>query len=326
MKSKIILAIITISLLSVHYNRIVHATVMDKHKEYKLNTFAIFALGGTIKDYHKGNQKAWQGRVVSSAVGNLFCKIGGLKAENGKINLNEFASIIGWYGVFWLALTFFTIIILTKNRLFFILIVFAALQFSWLPCAENLFQPWDGPELFFWMLILLLNTTKHKRHILWLIPVATAFKESSAVLSILILFWCDRPLKKRIETFIIVCVISFVVKLVIDISAGCDIPFFTMPTHYPGQACRTGHYWLADRNLWLLFQINMQYVLFAAAGLPIILFMFPGNMDYKIIGIVYFASIFAFCSLTESRLFNEYIALFVAVVKRSSIKQLTGNV
>lgn len=220
------------------------------------------------------------------------------------------ADAIAMDAVIWLLFTFLAVIFLSKNPFLFILGIGAALQYAWCPASESQVNPWDMPTLFFWTLILLVNNTKKKKLILILIPIAAFYKEIVAVLSILILFWDDTPIKKRILLFITIGVSCVLVKIGCSWIGGSDSLLGNQSYHYEHK-CRTGEYWILHRNFNCLFRgMNFNPVYFAMAGLWLPLFLLPIEQKYKIIALVYIGTVFIPGNITEARLWQELIPVF----------------
>lgn len=311
-KKYILLSVIALSITSVQYHRIRSAVLTGPHPEYKINSFFSFSNG--IQCFKDNQKYFWKARVFSCLNSGLFARINGIKHSN-KQHI-RFANVIAADQCIWLLMAFAAIIVLSKKPLLFLLGTGIALQYSWLPMSEGQINPWDMPSLFWWTLVLLINSTKYKRAILYLIPAGALYKEIIAVLSILVLFWEDYPFKRRVVLFFCLALSCVSIKIIQGFIGGCPVlgnqsfKFDYVP-ELQRHVCRTGETYIWQRNLHALgWWRNFNPIYFSITGLWIGLFLLPIPWMYRIIAMVYFSTVFVPGNITEARLWHELIPVF----------------
>lgn len=306
MKTKIFLLFVAISLTSIQYHNIRKAVITGPHLEYKINSF-ISPIAG-IKTFRAVQKYFWKARVFSCYSSSITCRLFGLKySQRQPIKIGD---AIATDQCIWLFGTFLLIIFFSKNPLLLLFGVFAALQYSWLPMSEAQINPWDMPSIFFWTLVLFVARTKHKRAILFIIPIAALYKEIIAVTSILILIWTEVPLKRRILLFVVIGSLCVAIKMIGGYIGGCEYLLGNQSFHYE-TVCRTGEYYIAHRNFHSLFWwSNFNTVYFSIAGVWIGLFILPIDWRYRSMAIIYFCTVFIPGNITEGRLWNEIAICF----------------
>lgn len=308
------LFIVAIGITAVQYHNVKracssHDPAHGINLQHKLNNFYFYA---TDKDkYDKEQAYFWKGRVFSIWAASMFVSNRGNIIYNNKIDIESFSNSVASYHAFWVFITLVLLLILSKKKLLNMLIIGVALSYSWLPMAEYQVFPWDGPTLFFWLLILLINETRYKKSILFLIPIASIFKETSGVLCLLILFWDDVPIKQRVVMGVVVGLSVIAVKIGCDIAGGAEKLLGNQSYHYETK-CRTGEYWIVHRNINQLFKWNnFNPVYLSLCGMWTGIFLLPMHIKYKLIAGSYLAIIFIPCVITEARLWNELIPVFI---------------
>lgn len=311
-RKNILLLMIALSLTSVQYHRIRGAVLTGPHPEYKIHDFLSLTKG--LKCFKENVPYFHRARVVACLHSSIVCRIFGLKHSN-KQHI-RFANVIAFDQCVWYFLMFAAIISFSRKPLFFLLGAGAALQYAWLPMAEGQVTPWDGPSLFWWTLVLLINETKYRKSIVYLIPIGAMYKEIIAVLAILILFWDDRSVKSRLILFGVVGCCSVFIKMVQGLIGGCNALgnqsfHFDWNEKAGDYVCRTGEKWIWQRNLHsLAWWRNFNPIYFSVAGVWAGLFLLPIPWKYRIIAIVYCGTVFIPGNITEARLWHELIPVF----------------
>ena len=220
------------------------------------------------------------------------------------------------YHTAWYIGTVLLLFLFYKNPLVYLFGMGALVMYSFTPAAEYLIFPWDGPELFFWTLILMANSTKYRKHILWLIPLSIGFKETTILCCILPLFW-KTTWQKKWRYAIIAGGASVAAKAACDIISGNPIPFFSMKTAYDATNRYGHHFFFAQNFHWLtLHPFNSVWV--AAALMPLI--MIFAKREHVVLTLLYIPFLFAFCSINEYRLFNILIPLFFIGVSQAGLE------
>lgn len=311
-KTYIFLIIVASSLTSVNYHRIRHCVLEGPHPEYKVNSF--LSLASNFDTFKQHQKYYWKARIFSCLNSGLFARIFGLR--HGYKQPAWFCNVIAADCCIWLFLTFLCIIIFSHNPLLMILGTGAALQYSFLPLSEGQINPWDMQSLFWWYLVLLVNNTKYKHYIVYMIPVGALYKEIIVILSILILFWDDYSFKRRVFVFFIVSGIGIAFKIIQGCLAGCNI-IGNQSFRYDYNAvvkdyvCRTGEKYIWQRNLHsLLWWRNFNPIYFSIAGLWLGFILLPIPTPYRVIALVYCCTVFIPGNTTEGRLWHELIPVF----------------
>ena len=143
--------------------------------------------------------KAWQPRILGRMLGSLFTKPADKFRGNEK--RAEFIHLVGVYVAFWLGLTFLLYLgFLGKDALIPILGTYAAVAFVYTPAINDRVYPWDMPMLFFFSLFVCLLIKEKLPYFILIIPIATLFRESVAVLVPAYLF-LSGSIRKRLFLF-----------------------------------------------------------------------------------------------------------------------------
>lgn len=329
MKNKIAILIIVASLCSVYYHNVKMAVVHGPHLEYKVTSYLNPQFG--LKTMNNDQKYFWKGRIISCSIAGMFCYLSGSDAvkfyeaqkkfisNKNQENYNKYVveiiklgTAIGAFSATVLFITLLVIVLYAKNPLFFIFGFCAALQYAWLPMSEGQVNPWDQFAILSWLIILLVDQSKHRMQILWMIPLFSALKETTIVLSVLILFWGNVPIKKRIGLFLLSCGATVLIKVALSYIGGSGHILTNQSWHYETK-CRTGEYWIIERNFHSLgWWSDFNPIYFSISGLWAALFLMPVPVKYKAIGAVYLVSIFGILpgNTTEGRLWQELIPLF----------------
>jgi hypothetical protein len=298
---------VAVSLSVCQYHFSVNAVLTGKHIEYKVKTFT--SLLGGMKIYKENVYTPWRARILSSGCGALWFKA----MNNGmECTTKKFASIVAGYNAMWLFLCFVAIIFLARDRMLWLFGLFAGMMYQWTPAAYGFIHPWDGPAVFFWVLIALLSTVRYKKILPWVIIAGMLFKETVIVAAIIPLFW-NIPLKERIKKFLFIGLSCAAIKIAIDLFVGNSIPFFTMQTKFDFPSY-TGHLYLIPHNWTLLTSWNMNNPIFCCGGLLATLFLLPNKgmvLCYKTIALVFTVFIFCVAVISEFRVWHEMIPLYL---------------
>lgn len=336
MKFKIALIFISISLCSVHYHDVKRSVMYGPHLEFKSTSYLDMQKGIEYRNQHQ--KYFWAGRIVSEYAASMWCYLSGSHANkfySAQKNYNEkrcaetqmaylqqidrLSNSIAGYSAAVLFISFLIIIFYSKRPLLFVFGMSAALQYAWLPMAEQQVNPWDQLALLSWIIILMLESSKYKKHIVWVIPLLSLLKETTAVLSILILFWDDVALKDRIRMFALSLGLSVVAKCVTSYMGGSRSALTNQSWQYDynpklgRNGCRTGERWIFERNLNSLgWWSNFNHVAFSVAGTWVATLLLPIKKSYKALTISYLLSIFIILpgNITEARLWQELIPVF----------------
>lgn len=309
---KIFLVFVALSLTSVQYHRVRHIVLQGPHPEYKVNSYLSLTKG--LKCFRDNVPYFHRARVIACYHSSMICKAFGLKHSNKQPA--TYADVIALDYCVWVFAMFIVIIVLSRNPFVLIFGTAAAMQYSFMPMSEGQVSPWDMPSLFWWFLVLLINETKYKKTIIYLIPIGALYKEIIVVLSILILFWNDQPIKRRVILFFIVSGIGVGFKMVQGIVGGCSVlgnqsfRYDYNPIH-KSYACRTGETYIFVRNLHSMFWwSNFNPIWFSIGGLWLGIILLPLPAKFRVIAAVYFFTVFIPGNITEGRLWHELIPVF----------------
>lgn len=312
----LILIFIAVSLCVSQYYFSKRAVITGQNIEYKIATFSSLLYG--VDNYKMAVDYAWRSRILSTGAATLFILFKNPR-KTRDVGLEEFSSWIATYNALWLAGCFLLIIGLSKKPLLWIFGLFGAMMYAWTPTAQSLLFPWDGPSLFFWVLISFMAMHKYRYAVFVIVPLAMGFKETAIVAAIIPLFWRDLPLKSRILKFGMLLVCCVIIKITIDVLLGNPIPFFTMETHFEYRN-KVGYYSLIEHNIHMLFfKAGLNNPYFINGGVLIALFLLSyrrGVWMYKSMALG-FCSIIMICGVVnEARIFHELIPLFFISIER----------
>jgi hypothetical protein len=321
MNNRIMLSLFVISLTATFFCFSRQAVCLNNEMQFQFKTQCFLSLdAGGFPLYQEKVRPAWRGRLFSNGMANVFMSISKVNPEivrSAKIALkdfNRFANTVAAWNTLWFIASFLLIIKLSKHKSVAVFGVFACMMYAFTPRADNLIQPWDGPALFFYSLIIGLSLSRNRKWIAVIIPLAVGFKETALVLAFLPLFWSEWNLNRRLVFSALIISFGVSVKIVLDAISGCPIPFLTMQTHYD-TINRFHHYWSIAQNVDFLFIPSINHPLFAIGGLLMIIFGSPLCRGFKTIAVIHIAGIFMFCIINESRLFQELIPLYFLGLK-----------
>lgn len=320
-----LLVFISVCLCSVYYHNCRHAVLEGSQFDYKVISYLTPQLG--LEKHNEQQKYWWKGRFVSCFLSSWYCAAYGIDI-NSKTTKENFANAVAWFSSIIIMVTFLTIIILSKNKLLFLLGTSAALQYAWLPMAEGQLNPWDQFALLSWVVILLVDTGKYRKNIVWLIPAFAIFKETTIVLSVLILFWDEITMKRRIIICVCIAVAVVAIKTALSHIGGDPGGTFNQSYHYES-ICRTGEYWIIERNFHALgWWKNFNPIYFSVAGLWAACLFWPGiHNKYKLITVGYLVLIFFILpgNITEARLWQEVIPVFFVGIDGLGVVNLLSN-
>jgi hypothetical protein len=334
----IFLIVVSVSILSVQYHSISRATF--ENKEYVEREVNFLSLQSGLEEYKKVQNRYWLSRIVTCYMASIWSRVIGVEYSNAKIarinytknnsrdnynaylyELKKLSFAIATHQTIILGALFLVVIALSKRKLLFILGIGSALCYAWTPAAHGHVCPWDSWAITVWTIILLVNDTKHKKHIIWMIPAFSLLKETTIILSVLMLFWGDVPIKIRIKYFCISFLSVLVIKFMLGIITGTGgSPSYTL--HYP-HPCKTGEYWIIERNTHALtWWSNFNPIYFSISGLLAGIFLLPIEKQYKLISLTYLLFIFVPCVITEARLFQELVPVVMVGISKLKVSNL----
>ncbi|HEY1663766.1 MAG TPA: hypothetical protein VGI03_15220 [Verrucomicrobiae bacterium] len=156
------------------------------------NTITPFAFTGMIDGVHS-EHFAELGTVWKPRVAGLW-----LSAECIRIfqpqTLEQYQDVFGAYNMAWFGLTLGLLIVVLPEPVFAMMAVFAGTVYAISVTTYNSFNddvhilPWDFPAMFFWTLAFILWQRKHFKAMVIVIIIGTLFKESVALLAVLLFF------------------------------------------------------------------------------------------------------------------------------------------
>lgn len=143
-------------------------------------------------------RKSWTPRILSIGLGYFFTRDA---LADGGVDLERFAHKAGLYVGFWLGLVFLLYLVNLKERaLLPILGTYCGVAFAYLPGVVDRVMPWDMPGLFFYTLFVCLLLRRRLAPLLFILPVAVLFKETTALLALAFLF-APWPWRRRLLFF-----------------------------------------------------------------------------------------------------------------------------
>lgn len=313
MKYRIAMLFIVLSLCVSHYYFAKQATILSNQRDlkYKTDSFLCIRQGG-MKQYDK-LETPFKGRILSIAAGNAFTVIYG---DIKKMTIVKFGQAVGAYEAVGLFFAMILMILFFKNPLLCIVALAAGVSYRWTPAAEGFIFPWDAPMLSIWAGILVLSQSRYRKWLPVAAGLAMGFKETIILAALIPLFDVTISKRERFNRFLITGCTCVAVKVLIDIAVGNPVPLFTMWSHYP-TPCRTGEYWLVHRNINTLMQLNLNHTIFSAGGLIVAAFLLPVSKMSRSIVLTYIPFMFAFCVITEARLWNEMIPVILFGLRRT---------
>lgn len=155
-------------------------------------------------------RSTWTPRIFSLKVGYAFTR--GAEAE-GKLDMPRFARKAGLYVAVWLGLIFLLYLMTLRERaLLPILGTYCAVAFGYMPGIVDRVMPWDMPALFFYTLFICLLIRGNLKPLLFIMPIAVAFKETAALLALAFLF-TGEPRARRLRQFALALALAVAARL-----------------------------------------------------------------------------------------------------------------
>jgi hypothetical protein len=261
-----------------------------------------FSAGTYGKDIYNKilKDKAAAQRIGSNFLAARFVNLFGAttRGEGLTLGTNQdrlYPAMGAWYGVWFMI----TLIILWQYGVFAWLIVFAGVisssilmsaPASW--CWDTL--TWDGPALAFAALAIV---TRSPWRLLGCLFVGMLFKETIIVFSILLLFWPEWSLKKRVSWFVVAGIGCLIIKSMVYLW------LYGTPLFFVG-----GKSFLSENLTWLCsFHLNGIY--FAGGGLLLAWCLSKQKMEHVLIFIIFNIGILMVSALQELRHYNELLPM-----------------
>lgn len=271
--------------------------------------FTAFACG--IDAYRAEMRPAWKPRVAATWLADATVRRGAPAsdvAEGGALEAETSKRIAGWTAV-WFAATLVVVLLTFPFAEFVALGVFAAVVWGYaMPVAGFRVFPWDMPALFFSALVFGLHRRGVRAGLVPLLVLAVAFKESLTVWG-LVLLYDEAPLRVRLQRAVAVFAGGALVHAAIDHWVASPRVVFTQETSAAGR---------------VLFVENLKQLGFRATrfgdpglletpwlmngGFLLPFLVLPGTRElrpWKIVSLVFVASLLAFGILTEYRIYFE---------------------
>lgn len=309
----VVLLFISIALCSIIFLKL-HLIIFSHDDNIK--TF--YSFKHSFAFYKEVMQKPWKSRLFACALAGLFMPEDQIVSyqtlqdeENDyltKVNIrdyNLFYLRVGIWTVFWLFLINLLFIILRKNfSLFYMFGIFTALSFVYIPDIYARVYPWDMPSLFFYCLFIFILAKGKLKWLIFILPIATGFKETVIILSLIFLVWDEVNFKNRIIYTVLTLVLCISLKSILGIITRNESVFFTMDVNFDTINN-------ALTNVLSLFKGNVYNLIFINAGTALTFFMLPSRDKYilclKVIALIFIASNFIYGNIAEYRIFIEII-------------------
>jgi hypothetical protein len=261
---------------------------------------------------------AWRGRLFSNAMAWQVDRAA-LYISNrwGTPSINRTArfAIALWTALWFMAVGGVYLLGFKRRAALYILGTFVAISFGYMPrFATTRVYPWDLPALLAYALFLVLFLKNKYVWLLVLLPVATGFKETAAVMCVAFLLAPDLEPRSRWRMSLGSAASCMAVKLGIDVPTGSAPPLFTMETGVGGAP--GGPYLL--RNLTDPLSL---FVLLANAGMLASLFILPAKdakgRALKIAAAMFAAGNLVFGIIGEPRIWFEMIPFGLYAIETS---------
>ena len=277
------------------------AEISSGHKD---NAYAFNSFSKGFPTYY--NFKiAWKPRILSNALAAFTIKVGNSIIRRTEIpfigNFLEL-SVALWTSAWFFMTCILFILVARKNSVFYILGIFAALSFGYMPRLATRIYPWDMPAMFFYCVFLILFLRGKMKWLFVLLPLAMGFKETALLLSLAFLF-TDESWKKRLTNAAIAAGLCIIVKIGIDIFVRAPLPFLTMETG--GNSLGLSYFVVNLNNLLAVHPLLIN------AGTLLIFLLLPiygrKMLALKVIAIFFILGNFAFGVIYEYRIWFEMI-------------------
>ena len=248
------------------------------------------------KDYPMWKTR-FAGSLVTGKVTDLFWTSDWFAFNRYKFPGNSL--VFAAYHASWVLLTFMVLIRYRRDALLPILGTFAGLTYNFIEPSGEWFFPWDYPMMFFFTWSCLLFLKQNYWLMLTLIWIGSMFKETAACAALLI-FWTDSwSVRKRIISFVGVCVACYLSRRLFMLTYGVIVPALQP------------QYSLWD-NLKLLGSPILNHPIWANAGALFLFFILPAKremMPIKIVAVVFAAGQFLFGDIIEFREWYELLPI-----------------
>lgn len=289
------IALIGLALCLMIYNEV---KIIVPLQEHNLTTFisynhdVIFGASDTAVG-RMDLEKSWRPRILGRMLGSLITK----PADTPKgINRSHFIHLVGVYVGVWLGLTFLLyLFFLGENALVPILGTFAAVAFVNMLGIGDRVYPWDMPMLFFFTLFVCLLIKEKLPYFILIIPIATLFRQSVALLIPAYLF-LPGSIRRRLLLFGAAAAAYEVTKVSADILTN-SVGGFDMDTTLLLANLRyllTGFF--PDKAGWYPTVQNINYPIFLNAGLLLAFIVHPfrdrNSLMLRVIVLSFIAAMF----------------------------------
>jgi len=270
-----------------------------------------------LESYNKHLFGPWRTRLFSNLLAAGFTRGTLIDPQQSdripRLDAERLAKTVALWTAWWFGLACLAHIWARgRYAILYLLGSFCAVSFAYMPGILFHIFPWDMPALFFFSLATALLIRGKYVPLAVVIPVATGFKETAAVLSLLFLFVEDYPLRKRVYVCAAVLCCSAGVKLAIDWYTDNTL-LFTMWTQNYGEPC-------IKRNLRLIFTLSWLHPVFVNAGTLMVLYLSPST-DRRVTAVKVVAALFTlgnllFSEIREYRIWFEMIPLSLFAIEQ----------
>ncbi|HTV61459.1 MAG TPA: hypothetical protein VMH30_02705 [Verrucomicrobiae bacterium] len=187
------------------------------HGQDAITPFVFTGLEGGIHSGHfKSLNTVWKPRVGALSCAAMWLDIWNPTTDEG------FEDTCGSYHAVWFGATLLLMVLALKEPIFPVMAVFAGTVYAIRVCTYNGFYnnviifPWDFPAMFFWALAFILWQGKRYWPMVAAIVFGTIFKESVALVAILLLF-LPVPWRRRLVFFAVAFMSCLAVRLVLTL-------------------------------------------------------------------------------------------------------------
>lgn len=280
------------------------------------NIKTFYAFKQSFNFYKSVMQNPWKPRLFSCVLAsflmpkNQILKSYTTETEDEKYltiielkDKNIFYIRVGIWTILWLFSINLIFIILKKEKsIFYLLALFTALTFIYIPSSYVRVYPWDLPALFFYSLSIYI-LIKRKFYLLFFItPLATGFKETTMLLSFLFLIWEEKSLKERIIYTFITLFFCIIIKSFLGLITQTSTIFYSME-YNPDLLVNL------KNEIISLFKGNFYNIIFINGGLTFTFLLLPSKekeiLLLKFISIIFILFNFLYGNLKEYRIFLE---------------------
>ena len=268
-------------------------------------TFCALSLG--LEKYKRTPPLVWKPRLFSAYLSKQFMPEVIQVGKKEMLNKVAFENGIGYWSAMWFFLSCILLIICFKKQsLFFILGLFAAISFGYQCAYAQMVYPWDMVTIFVSVLFIVLVSKDRLGWLVFILPIAVGFKETTMVLCISFLFWKKVSPKRRIMLTIVSLAGCIFVKYVIGYSLNLSAAFCTMDGTRGG-----GFRWI--KNFGYIKNGLSNYIFFLNAGTLLAFIILPFKkypmLMLKVIAILLLIGLFSSGSIREYRIFFGLIPI-----------------